>query len=269
MTSSLALASSHNLASRCLSRPRLRLLVAVAALGLAGSSSARAQVEKLDVDVRSHVVDGDVKHTATKTHPGEGGHGKIYGVLAVSQIAAGEKLVKPVDANRMLEALHQELAANGFTRVAKGHKPEILLTVSYGRAYLPNPYTRDTGELTLGVEQTPTMTITGAMPMQLYDAKTPGWEANLQKNQFEKLYIRVTAWEYPPQPNAKSKMLWKTIMVVDDPDHRDLNVSMAKMLEAGAPYFDKEPKGPEVNIYKPVPDGRVNVGTPEVVEPKK
>jgi hypothetical protein len=58
-------------------------------------------------------------------------------------------------------------------------------------------------------------------------------------------------------------------MVVDDPDHRDLNASMAKMLEAGAPYFDKEPKGPEVDIYKPIPPGRVNVGTPEVVEPKK
>ena len=253
----------------CLSHPTLRLLIAVAALGLAGANSARGQEENLDVGVRSKVVDGDVKAKATKTHPGEGGHGKIYGVLAVSQIPAGEKIVKPVDANRMLEALHRELAANGFARVSKGHKPDILLTVSYGRGYLPNPYTRDTGELTTGVDQTPTMTITGAMPMQLYDAKTPGWEANLQKNQFEKLYIRVTAWEYPTQPNAKSKMLWKTIMVVDDPDHRDLNASMEKMLEAGAPYFDKEPKGPEVDIHKPVPTGRVNVGTPEVVEPKK
>jgi hypothetical protein len=269
MTSSLPPGSAHILGSRCPFRPMLRLLFAAAALGLAGSSSARAQDENLDVGVRSHVVDGDVHAKATKTHPGEGGHGKIYGVLAVSQIPAGEKIVKPVDANRMLEALHEELAANGFKRVAKGHKPEILLTVSYGRGYLPNPYTRDTGELTTGVDQTPTMTITGAMPLQLYDAKTPGWEANLQKNQFEKLYIRVTAWEYPSQPNAKSKMLWKTIMVVDDPDHRDLNASMAKMLEAGAPYFDKEPKATEVNIYKPVPEGRVNVGTPEVVQPKK
>ena len=249
--------------------PRLALLLAGSAL--VSVHPVRAE-ELLDVSVRAHVIDGDVKHTATKTHPGEGGHGKIYGVLAVSPIDTGEKLVKPVDANRLLEALNKKMAANGFNLVVKGKKPEILLTVSYGRAYLPNPYTRDTGQITTGVDATPTMSINGAMPLQLYDAKTPGWESNLQKNQFEKLYIRVTAWSFPTDQQPKPKMLWKTIMVVDDPDHRDLNTAMAKMLEAGAPYFDKEPKGPEVNIYKPIPEGRVNVGTPEVVDapaPKK
>jgi hypothetical protein len=63
-------------------------------------------------------------------------------------------------------------------------------------------------------------------------------------------------------------MLWKTVMCVDDPDHRDLNAIAAKMLEAGAPFFDKVIQDREATIFKPLPDGRVNVGTPEVVEPK-
>jgi len=104
------------------------------------------------------------------------------------------------------------------------------------------------------------------MPMQLYDEKTPGWEAKLQKASFEKLYLRVTAWAYPTEHNAKPRMLWKAVMVVDDPDHRDLNQVAAKMLEAGAPYFDKQPKDKEVDVYKPLLDTHVNVGHPEVLE---
>jgi hypothetical protein len=57
-------------------------------------------------------------------------------------------------------------------------------------------------------------------------------------------------------------------MVVDDPDHRDLNKIAATMLEAGAPFFDRQIKDREADIYKPLPNGRVNVGTPTVVPPK-
>ena len=111
--------------------------------------------------------------------------------------------------------------------------------------------------------------ITGAFSQQLVDEKSPGYEAKLQKASYEKLYLRVIAWEYPRQPKAKAKMLWKTTMVVDDPDHRDLNAIAQKMFEAGAPYFDREIRDPEVEVYQPLPDGRVNVGTPEVVPAKK
>jgi len=61
-----------------------------------------------------------------------------------------------------------------------------------------------------------------------------------------------------------------TTMNVDDPDHVDLNVVAAKMLAAGAPYFDK----PIAREHDPVintalPDGHVNVGRPEVISPPK
>jgi hypothetical protein len=97
----------------------------------------------------------------------------------------------------------------------------------------------------------------------------PGFEAKATKASYEKLFILVRAWKYPPPPDPKQKpeVLWVTTMLVDDPDHRDLNVIAKQMLEAGAPYFDREIKGEEVDVYKPLPEGHVKVGTPEVVEP--
>ena len=38
------------------------------------------------------------------------------------------------------------------------------------------------------------------------------------------------------------------------------------MLKAGAPYFDRDLKKPEIDMYQNMPTGKVNVGTPEVVE---
>ncbi len=61
-------------------------------------------------------------------------------------------------------------------------------------------------------------------------------------------------------------MLWKTVIVADDPDHRDLNAIAAEMLKAGAPYFDKDLKKPEIEFWHGMPKGQVNVGTPEVVQ---
>ena len=113
-----------------------------------------------------------------------------------------------------------------------------------------------------------TNVITGAFSQQLFDQKGHGYEQKLQKAGFEKLFIRITAWAYPSGPKGKTKMLWKAVMCVDDPDHRDLNTIAAEMVAAGAPYFDKEVREPEAEIFRPLPDGRVNVGTPEVVEPK-
>jgi len=243
---------------------------------------ARAQEEQLDVGVRSSVIDTTYLWSHQKPKmPGEGGHGKVYGILSVDEVKSDQRLVKAMNKTRLVSLFMDALEANGFKQFTKGQKPDILLTLSFGRGELANPYIRDQGEVgglpglpapgaaSFGGPQTasaPQQTITGAMPMQLYDEKTPGWEAKLQKASFEKLYLRVTAWAYPTEPNAKPRMLWKSVMVVDDPDHRDLNQVAAKMLEAGAPYFDKQPKDKEVDVYKPLLDTRVNVGNPEVLE---
>ena len=267
------------------SRLHRPLLVAVWGLVLF-PAIARAQESELEVGVRTNVVDKSITWTGKAPKTGGGGLGKIYGILSVQLVKSDQRLVKPVNENAILQLLSEELNKNGFQLYAPGTKPEIVLTVSYGRAELHNPYIRDTGEIGgdsrgqallqqpgtgAGVSNdsgATTQVITGAFSQQLMDEKSPGYEAKLQKAGYEKLYLRVIAWAYPIDSKAKSKMLWKTTMVVDDPDHRDLNAIAQKMLEAGAPYFDKEIREPEAEIHKPLPDGRVNVGTPEVVPPK-
>ena len=217
---------------------RLSLLVTLACAGLV-TASAQAQESQLDVGVRSSVADSVISRAT--------GQGQTFGILSVEEIKSDLRLVSPVDERALLSQLLRELEANGFREFTKGHRPDILLTVSYGRGELRNPYYRDNGIVPAGVavvpaqdlpdgspgsmrSDAPTLTITGAFPLQLYDEKTPGFESKLQKAGYEKLYIRVTAWQYPAGSGRKNKQLWKTIMVVDDPDHRDLNLVAAEML---------------------------------------
>ena len=256
-----------------------RLVLCAAVGGGLIAIAARAQENQLEVDVRPTVVDKTAMWAHQTKAPGEGGHSKIYGIYSVQLVQSDQKLVKPVDETQILQLLSEELNKNGFHLYAPGQKPEILLTVSYGRGEVHNPYFRDQGE-TGGDARAggaggfandsgaTTDVINGAFAQQLMDEKTPGFEAKLQKAGFEKLFIRVTAFAYPTEKKAKLKMLWKTIMVVDDPDHRDLNAIAAKMLEAAAPFFDKEIKDREATVFKPLPDGHVNVGAPEVVPAK-
>ena len=274
------------------------LFLTAACLGLLAKTT-RAQEQQLEVDVRPTVVDKQAIYAHTTKSPDEGGHSRIYGILSVDEIKSETQLYLPVNEDLITELLTAEMNKNGFQLYAPGTKPDIVLTVSYGRGELANPYIRGggeqggnatTGAATAGANSAnassalsgnapgggvgsndsgaTSVTITGAFANQLIDEKTPGFEAKLQKADGEKLFIRDTAWEYPAKAKAKSRMLWKTIMVVDDPDHRDLNAVAQKMFEAGVPFFDRQIQDREATIYKPLPDGHVNVGTPEVVPTK-
>jgi hypothetical protein len=267
--------------------------------------SAFAQAPDLEIGVRSKVTDGMPIWNKEKTEA-EGGHDMIYGILAIKQVENVQPLVRPVDEKRVTSILMDTLDANGFREFMPGEKPQIVITASYGRGEMTNPYIRDNGEVggagnqpspvsrpaqaldsqtadaPAAVPSTapgsdsapPAQTITGASAIQLFDEKGQGYEAKLQKAAFEKLFIRITAWEYPAplapgQKKSKPKMLWKTVIVVDDPDHRDLNQVAQAMLEAAGPWFDKLHRGPEVEVRKPLPTGKVTVGPTEVREPFK
>ena len=285
--------------NRFAARPGRRWRLSLLAVGLSlWTLPVCAEPPDLEVGVRAKVTEGLPRWEKGQAL-GDGGHGMIYGILAIKEIENVERLVKPVNEKRVVSLLMDTLDANGFREFVPGEDPEILITASYGRGELSNPYIRDTGEMTgaqgvpsplshppapgqavgaMGPQASspmsldngaPTQSITGADPRQLFDEKTPGFEAKLQKAGYEKLFIRITAWEYPTESKAKPKMLWKTIMVVDDPDHRDLNAVAAAMLEAGGPYFDKVYKDREVEIHKPLPNAQVTVGPLEVREPFK
>jgi hypothetical protein len=264
----------------------LSLIFPAACLGWF-ATAARAQAHELDVGVRSTVVDKPLATPFGKSDLQEAReHGKIYGIVSVKPLPADHKLVKPVNESAILQELSYELNTHGYHLVAEGQRPEIVLTVLYGRGWLTNPYRSGSGrEMSAGgasigasndgnttgggnlMADAPTVSMTG-IPTQGMKEMGNGFEAKSQKAQYEKLCIRVTAWQYPADAKTKVKQLWNTTMIVDDPDNRDLNEVAAKMLEAGAPYFDKEIKEEEVDVYKPLPDGHVKVGTPEVVEPK-
>ena len=247
----------------------LRGLVAAGCLALM-ASAAHAQQE-LEVGVRAVVLDAPAK----KGDPAPQ-HGKVYAIIAVDQISSDQKMVRPVSRNEMANLVGQELNSNGYHQVVKGQKPDILITVNYGRAWLVNPYmgsaqNREAGSFfgtpspDGGTMATQTIAGLGEENMKQLGH---GVEQKVQKAQYEKLAIKIIAWEYPKDPKAKARQLWYTIMNVDDPDHRDLNAIAAKMLEAGSPYFDKQMKEDEVDVIKPLPEGHVNVGAPEVVDAK-
>ena len=236
------------------------------------ATAAHAQNE-LEVGVRSTIVAGPGK----KGEP-DPEYVKVYAIIAVDQISSDQKMVAPVNRNGMANLVGQELNARGFRQMVKGEKPDILISVNYGRAWLVNPYmgsaqNRESGSF-FGTSSPDggtmaTQTIAG-LGEENFKQLGHGVEGKLQKAQYEKLAIKIIAWQVPAKGDTgKPKQLWYTIMNVDDPDHRDLNAIAAKMLEAGGAYFGKQVKEDELDIKKPLPEGRVDVGTPEVVDPAK
>ncbi len=215
----------------------------------------------LNIDVRSAV---DPKWEGLRKLPTVP-HGKLYLLAAVSEVPSAVKLLKPVDQGALAAHLRQELARHGFREITAQEIPQVVLTVTYGRGYLRNPYLADTmlDEETTGV---PTATITSlkqAMRQREFDA-----EGKLQKAQFEKLYVAVTAWQYPARPGDKPNQLWRTVMVTDNPDGRDLNLALPAMFAAGAGWFDRDIKEGEVTVKSTMPAGTVKLGPLEVIGDK-
>ncbi len=240
-----------------------------------------SQDPPLVVGVRSTVVMKPAKR-ADKSGLGEAPeHDRVYAILSVQMFPSEEELVEPVDAHALLDEVCLELNRHGFRQVEKGHKPEILLTVQYGRAWLNNPYLSETrdSQTVIGTSSiattdgnatallnTANRNVTGSWA-PLMSRMAPGAEASLQEAQFEKLCIRLIAWRYFSDPKARAQQLWRTTMLLDDPDHRDLNAFASEMLAAGAPYFGRDIAEPETKVVKPPPEGQVNVGTPVEVDP--
>lgn len=192
-------------------------------------------------------------------------HANIYLLASVMPHPSIGPLVKQVDALAIARELNRQLEANGFHPVQPNQTPQIVITVEYGRGWLPNPYSDDD-------QGKAHNNLTNSDPLE------PPWhlreiffsigdEMKRQRADEEKLIIQIRAWRYSPDPKAKLQMLWMTTMNVDDPDHRDLNEIYQKLLAAGAPHFDQPiDRTHEVVVNEPVPEGHVKVGTPQVVK---
>lgn len=187
-------------------------------------------------------------------------HGKIYAIISISETPSARKLVTPVKEGRLVRQLREALNARGYTEIAAGQKPDVLLTVLYGRGFLRNPYLK--GAMVDDVSDVvPISNI--LLPDQLLRQREVGYEEKLQGAQQEKLFIRVSAWKNPELPDDKPASLWRTTMVIDSPDIRDLNQFTEAMLAAGADYFDRPIKEEEVQVDTSAPTGKV------IIEPLK
>lgn len=226
---------------------------------IAASLRADEQAPVVEIAVRSSVDErweGFQKHGAIE-------HGKIYAIISVNETPSAAKLMAPVSEGRLVQQLREALAGRGFTEIVAGQKPEILLTVLYGRGFLKNPFLKGAvvDELTGDI---PIATITD--PGQIVRQRQAGYEAKLQGAQLEKLFIRVSAWKYPESPDEKPTSIWTTTMVVGSPESRDLNQFAGAMLAAGVEFFDRAIKEEEVRIRSAAPKGRVTLGQLKVLE---
>ena len=254
----------------------LRLL----AITLLGTCGVRAQQNVagmaggLDIGVLAAIVWGEKdKRDADPAYAADPKRARLFFLARVSEDrATGINLVQPVDAKILATQVTHQLEARGFRTIQSGQKPDIVVTVKYGRGMLFNPYTNtDDDPMRGGLSDTDPVTV-WIMPhrfvgreeyIQRMFSPTPG--------QSDKLFIQVRAWSYPPpaNPKKKAKLLWMTTVFVDDPDHRDLNVLSEKMLAKGAVYFDRHiDKEEDVIIHTALPEGHVTVGTPDVVPPQ-
>lgn len=238
-----------------------RLVVAILLLMTAARLGARTEAvaSTVSIDVRS-----SVDQRWSGIHKGGAiPHGKLYGIAAINETPSEEKLVKPVNQARLIRQLRTELSLRGYVEIAAGQKPDVVLTVHYGRGFLRNPYTEG---LMLVEDGGPAPVATIIMPDQLFRQKEGAFELKLQSAQAEKLFLRITAWKFPERPKEKPAQLWQTTMLVDDPQHLDLNEVTGKMLAAGADYFDRQIDREEVEINSDTVERRVVVGPMKVLE---
>lgn len=257
---------------RSLCSHSLRFAALVAAISLA-PVFARAEIDQLRVGVRASVDYKGMKKPTDEQLRQAKEHQRVYAIVQlrkVDPIHKPDQLVKPVDQLALANELRKTLAANGYVEASnQGPKPEIALFVDYGRGWLTNVYLAKASQ-GAGIEGTPTYLPTFSVSFeQLMDQRTPGYEEKLQRAENEKLVIVVTAFKYPSDPKEKPQRLWKTIMHVDDPEHRDLNVMMKEMFAAGGAFFGQLSGDREAEVWKPLPDGRVILGETKVLEEVK
>ena len=227
----------------------------------------QAQFEGMEIGVRSGIDRRENKKRKRNLEYAldTSKHAHLYLLASVMPHPSIGPLITEVNALAIAKELNDQMQAHGFHHVDPGQPPEIVITVEYGRGYLPNPYSdNDDGKMRNN--------LTNADPFHPWPLHEVFFslaeDMKRQKADEEKLIIEVRAWKYPPPPNPKDEplLLWMTSMAVDDPDHRDLNEIYKQMLAAGAPHFDK-PIDREHQVIV-IPEGHVKVGTPEVIKDK-
>ena len=243
------------------------------AAALLVSLTARAQHDLggMDIGVRSG-IDRAEKRRRDRDRIYEkdlARHAKVFLLASVLPHPSIGPLLGEIDAPAIAKELTRLLEIEGFHAVQPGQQPEIVITVDYGRGWLPNPYSDENtsaGRNNLSDSEV-------FHPWPLHEI-FPSLAEDLKRQDAdeEKLIIQVRAWKYPPPPDPKKEplLMWMTTMSISDPDQRRLDDVYKKMLAAGARHFDRPiDREREVIVNDQVPEGHVKLGTPEVVDETK
>lgn len=248
------------------SKPSLRSVgvhpLLVVAAGLMLSPSAWAyQKDALNIMVQSTVEAPVVAKGGRAVEPAP--RGKIYFMAPALEEGSALKLIKPVDPKMMEAEVHKVLRAKGYRPATRGETPDLTITVLFGRGWVHNPYPSSVPGTNWSIRDVKKLESSGA-----YVPFSGILEGKRQVASEEKLAIVIAgwAWDPPAMIKHKAKLLWRTLVYIDDPDHRDFNTIADKLLAVGADYFDRETEVPEVEAIKPLPEGRVELGTERVVE---
>lgn len=256
------------------------LRLSAACGGLVAGSVGRAQDSDLEINIRTTVEVPLAKSP--------GGH-PTFSMLPAVEVAAAERLARPVTEQTLVAVyrmLQAKLEAQGYVGVAGQTRPEVLITIQYGRGFLPNPYTQGmtlsegqqvggaVGDLAKGPgagsdkmsgETGRTVMLRG--PGNYLRRREADFEGKMQSANQEKLFFTITAWRFASmQKGAKRERHWSTTIIVDDPDNRDLNKIHEQMIAAGAEFFDRRTEREEAEISTRIRNGRVEIGTARVVE---
>jgi hypothetical protein len=106
-----------------------------------------------------------------------------------------------------------------------------------------------------------------ANPVNVYKLKNPKNAFLVDQTASDVYYVVVSAYDYATVAANNPVLLWRTRMTVAAQGVSQ-QISLPTLVQTAGPYFGKEMEGPEIVLKRAnVRTGRVDVGTPTVVEP--
>lgn len=105
-------------------------------------------------------------------------------------------------------------------------------------------------------------------PVNLFKMANPKNEFLVDQAADDIYYMVASAYDYRAMTHNQRKLLWRTRMTVAAQGVSERQ-TLPTLIATAAPYFGKDMDEAEILSRRPVPEGKVEIGTPIVVEPKR
>jgi hypothetical protein len=105
-----------------------------------------------------------------------------------------------------------------------------------------------------------------ANPVNLFKLRSPKNEFLVEQSAEDVYYVVASAYDYRSAANNQKRLLWRTRMTVGAQGVSQ-EQTLPTLIGSAAPYFGREMLESEIMTRRVMPEGRVEIGTPVVVEP--